>query len=317
MYKCKNCGTEFESKFCPNCGSIRQEETHCPNCGSSLKEKTKFCPDCGHIIQAQIDPFDDLMAITTQNMTINSSEPRRVPLLDEIENKGFFNTWKDHNKSQNQLLVGFYFVKILTWLLFFIFAIVVGVKYYNALDSEVLTLIFKEKSIIKELSIWEGFVATFFIIGMNIDTVSNYFKRRFLYAWVKDNNLDLTVYLKRKNANDTHIPHDMWTVTECTYFQLNAKPFKIKNLIAWLCILSSIVTYVVFVALLPKFNSYIVSDTIFSKLQTESEIQIQYTDKSILIPIIVICILCTLYYAFYFIYTKVINKSIEKWAKTC
>lgn len=51
MNKCKKCGTEFEGKFCPECGEPRQEEQEekaCPVCGALTKSGAKFCSECGY-----------------------------------------------------------------------------------------------------------------------------------------------------------------------------------------------------------------------------------------------------------------------------
>ena len=47
MYKCANCGTEFESKFCPECGTPapKNGKHKCANCGTEFE--SKFCPECG------------------------------------------------------------------------------------------------------------------------------------------------------------------------------------------------------------------------------------------------------------------------------
>lgn len=55
MYKCINCGNEFEGNFCPECGAKRQEEIKCPECGAVLSPTAKFCNECGHsfIVQSE------------------------------------------------------------------------------------------------------------------------------------------------------------------------------------------------------------------------------------------------------------------------
>lgn len=50
---CKNCGTKFESNFCPHCGApapvtaAASPVERCPNCGSPLEKD--ICPVCGGI----------------------------------------------------------------------------------------------------------------------------------------------------------------------------------------------------------------------------------------------------------------------------
>ncbi len=49
---CKNCGKEFDGKFCPECGTkleeVGQELTQCPQCGSERIDNGKFCINCGY-----------------------------------------------------------------------------------------------------------------------------------------------------------------------------------------------------------------------------------------------------------------------------
>ncbi len=52
--ECKNCGTEYEGRFCPECGNECKEQgqtdcvTVCPQCGSERAGKVKFCVNCGY-----------------------------------------------------------------------------------------------------------------------------------------------------------------------------------------------------------------------------------------------------------------------------
>lgn len=48
MPKCKNCGTEFEGKFCPQCGTEYGKNKVCPKCGGECADGAKFCPLCGY-----------------------------------------------------------------------------------------------------------------------------------------------------------------------------------------------------------------------------------------------------------------------------
>lgn len=53
MNKCSNCGTEFEGKFCPECGQRVQLAGVCPKCGAPHDEEVKFCPECGYSFVGQ------------------------------------------------------------------------------------------------------------------------------------------------------------------------------------------------------------------------------------------------------------------------
>ncbi len=63
MNKCKKCGTEFEGKFCPECGEKWQEQPRdekiCPHCGSPVNVSAKFCPECGYSLAGEKSPAAD------------------------------------------------------------------------------------------------------------------------------------------------------------------------------------------------------------------------------------------------------------------
>ncbi len=48
MNKCPNCGTEFEGKFCPECGESISNTKICPRCGAECASGAKFCNMCGY-----------------------------------------------------------------------------------------------------------------------------------------------------------------------------------------------------------------------------------------------------------------------------
>lgn len=48
MNRCPKCGSEFEGKFCPNCGTRWEEEKTCPSCGTKLNGAARFCNECGY-----------------------------------------------------------------------------------------------------------------------------------------------------------------------------------------------------------------------------------------------------------------------------
>ncbi|MDE7164906.1 MAG: zinc ribbon domain-containing protein [Clostridiales bacterium] len=52
MHKCRECGNDFEGKFCPNCGAKWEDKQICPNCGAKSAVGTRFCAECGHALNA-------------------------------------------------------------------------------------------------------------------------------------------------------------------------------------------------------------------------------------------------------------------------
>ncbi|MBE5820248.1 MAG: zinc-ribbon domain-containing protein [Clostridiales bacterium] len=47
-WTCSNCKKEINGgKFCPECGTKREEKAFCKECGKELSSDAKFCPECG------------------------------------------------------------------------------------------------------------------------------------------------------------------------------------------------------------------------------------------------------------------------------
>lgn len=56
MYKCVNCGSEFDGKFCPECGTKRVEDLYCPDCGTKVTAGARFCAECGYSFAQPVKP---------------------------------------------------------------------------------------------------------------------------------------------------------------------------------------------------------------------------------------------------------------------
>lgn len=53
---CVKCGTEYEGKFCPNCGQPAPQKRFCPKCGAEIDHpKVTICEKCG----AYVPPIED------------------------------------------------------------------------------------------------------------------------------------------------------------------------------------------------------------------------------------------------------------------
>ncbi|MDE7453374.1 MAG: zinc ribbon domain-containing protein, partial [Clostridia bacterium] len=65
MHKCSNCGTEFETRFCPDCGTKWLADKTCPKCKTVSKGGANFCAECGHFFEITPplkEPVDDSFA---------------------------------------------------------------------------------------------------------------------------------------------------------------------------------------------------------------------------------------------------------------
>ncbi len=56
MYKCANCGSEFDGKFCSECGTKRVEDLYCPDCGAKVTAGARFCAECGYSFAQTVKP---------------------------------------------------------------------------------------------------------------------------------------------------------------------------------------------------------------------------------------------------------------------
>ena len=54
MNKCSKCGTEFEGKFCPECGARYTNLKTCPSCGEVSPDGAKFCRNCGYSFENEM-----------------------------------------------------------------------------------------------------------------------------------------------------------------------------------------------------------------------------------------------------------------------
>ena len=76
MNQCKNCGTMFEGKFCPQCGSKADDAKYCPQCGAKLSPTDKFCPECGRAL----NPAETQARFETQESKAESAPQALVKL---------------------------------------------------------------------------------------------------------------------------------------------------------------------------------------------------------------------------------------------
>ncbi len=56
MY-CVKCGTQYEGKFCPNCGAPAPAKRFCPTCGTEIADPSvTVCPQCGGFVPVLATP---------------------------------------------------------------------------------------------------------------------------------------------------------------------------------------------------------------------------------------------------------------------
>lgn len=78
MY-CVKCGTQYEGKFCPNCGEPAPAKRFCPACGAEIANPSvTVCPKCGSFVpmpaapQQQQQPQTSQTSQAQQTVVINS-----------------------------------------------------------------------------------------------------------------------------------------------------------------------------------------------------------------------------------------------------
>lgn len=72
---CVKCGTEYEGKFCPNCGEAAPIKRFCPQCGEEIIDpKVTVCSKCGATVPLVEEPKKVEVAPAAQpTIVINNS----------------------------------------------------------------------------------------------------------------------------------------------------------------------------------------------------------------------------------------------------
>lgn len=236
MKTCKNCGAVYEGKLCPDCGTPPEEET------------------------------------AVEENPLPHEEPKPL-IYKEIENKGFEITWQEHNTKFKKYFKITDWVSNLLWLPMIIFIIVFFVKFFmfNGADFKQLSLTElpkKRNDYIEDLSLWSAIVLAFFLIDSNVDSIPALIKNHFMIKWVKQSDVDLTVYLKRQRIGSQQLPYDMGTLTECVYFCKNNSKYKIKLFITGLYFVISLALSVYLFVNLNNLITWFVDSEIFKQLKT-------------------------------------------------
>ena len=71
--QCKQCGTQFEGKFCPRCGAPAEEKMSvCPVCGKERSGEDRFCSECGY-------DFEKMSAAASAPVSASTAAPAAAP----------------------------------------------------------------------------------------------------------------------------------------------------------------------------------------------------------------------------------------------
>lgn len=87
MNKCSKCGTEFEGKFCPECGTKYEATKICSVCGAQQKAAAKFCTECGSEFEKATESVSDtdIDQIAQAADSEQSPQSQNDKCADEIE----------------------------------------------------------------------------------------------------------------------------------------------------------------------------------------------------------------------------------------
>lgn len=74
---CVKCGTEYEGKFCPNCGEPAPKKRFCPKCGAEIADpKVTVCDKCG----AYVPPIEE------EKKTVEPEKPAQPTIVIHNDN---------------------------------------------------------------------------------------------------------------------------------------------------------------------------------------------------------------------------------------
>lgn len=92
---CVKCGTEYDGKFCPNCGEAAPKKRFCPKCGAAIDDpKQSTCSNCGAHVPPVTEPSQDTagkgaeqptIIINNENTNINNN--LNAALQKRVKNK--------------------------------------------------------------------------------------------------------------------------------------------------------------------------------------------------------------------------------------
>ncbi len=185
MNKCKNCGTEFDSKFCPNCGL--PAKSVCKKCGAEFDGK--FCPNCGASVNADAETAAAVASATAVKEPAKE-EYVESELEKQIREKGISSVWRKNSPRDSA-------INIIMWIVYFCvvaveitLAIILYKKYDEYCNMDPFRLIIMYDTFKSEIEAYCIGVSVMVFVCTLVEPFCEYFKDIKVIKWTRGQTID-------------------------------------------------------------------------------------------------------------------------------